>query len=60
MLQAAWRESYWIVSPNVALALIAPLVLVGVCLWSGLIDHNQKMTVAAMTMAEKKVWAQRS
>ena len=29
-------------------------------LWSGLIDHNQKMTVAAMTMAEKKVWAQRS
>ena len=27
---------------------------------SGLIDYSQKMTVAAMAMAEKKVWAQRS
>ena len=26
-------------------------------LGSGLIDHNQKITVAAMQMAEKKVWA---
>jgi hypothetical protein len=26
-------------------------------LGSGLIDHNQKITVAAMAMAEKKVWA---
>jgi hypothetical protein len=29
-------------------------------LGSGLIDHNQKMTIAAMQIAEKKVWAQRS
>jgi hypothetical protein len=31
-----------------------------VVLGSGLIDHNQKMTVAAMQMADMKVWAQRS
>jgi hypothetical protein len=29
-------------------------------LGSGLIDHSQKMTAAAMAMAEKKVWAHRS
>jgi hypothetical protein len=29
-------------------------------LGSGLIDHSQKMTVAAMTMADMKVWAHRS
>ena len=29
-------------------------------LGSGLIDHNQKMTVAAMQMAEKNVCAHRS
>ena len=29
-------------------------------LGSGLIDHNQKMTVAAMQMADMKVWAHRS
>ena len=29
-------------------------------LGSGLIDHSQKMTVAAMVMADMKVWAQRS
>ena len=29
-------------------------------LGSGLIDHNQKMTVAAIAMADMKVWAQRS
>ncbi len=29
-------------------------------LGSGLIDHSQKMTVAAMAMADIKVWAQRS
>ena len=29
-------------------------------LGSGLIDQSQKMTVAAMAMAEKKVWAHRS
>jgi hypothetical protein len=29
-------------------------------LGSGLIDQSQKITVAAMAMAEKKVWAQRS
>ncbi len=29
-------------------------------LGSGLIDQSQKMTVAAMQIAEKKVWAQRS
>jgi hypothetical protein len=29
-------------------------------LGSGLIDQSQNMTVAAMQMAEKKVWAQRS
>ena len=27
---------------------------------SGLIDHSQKMTVAAIAMADMKVWAQRS
>ncbi len=34
--------------------------LSGFLLGSGLIDHNQKMTVAAMQMADMKVWAQRS
>jgi DNA invertase Pin-like site-specific DNA recombinase len=29
-------------------------------LGSGLINHSQKMTAAAMQIAEKKVWAQRS
>ena len=29
-------------------------------LGSGLIDQSQKMTAAAMQMAEKKVWAHRS
>ncbi len=29
-------------------------------LGSGLIDHSQKMTVAAMAMADMKVWAHRS
>ena len=29
-------------------------------LGSGLIDHSQNITVAAMQMAEKKVWAHRS
>jgi hypothetical protein len=29
-------------------------------LGSGLIDHNQKMTVAAIAMADMKVWAHRS
>jgi hypothetical protein len=29
-------------------------------LGSGLIDHSQKMTVAAIAMADMKVWAQRS
>jgi hypothetical protein len=29
-------------------------------LGSGLIDHSQKMTVAAMQMADMKVWAHRS
>ena len=32
----------------------------GVELGSGLIDQSQKMTVAAMQMAEKKVWEHRS
>jgi hypothetical protein len=32
----------------------------GQYLGSGLIDQSQKMTVAAMAMAEKKVWAHRS
>ncbi|BBF79729.1 methyl-accepting chemotaxis protein [Asticcacaulis excentricus] len=32
----------------------------GVILGSRLIDQSQKMTVAAISMAEKKVWAQRS
>lgn len=31
-----------------------------VFLGSGLIDHIQKMTIAAITMADMKVWAQRS
>ena len=29
-------------------------------LGSGLIDHSQKMTAAAMQMADMKVWAHRS
>jgi len=29
-------------------------------LGSGLIDHIQKMTIAAITMADMKAWAQRS
>ena len=29
-------------------------------LGSGLIDHSQKMTTAAMQMADMKVWAHRS
>ncbi len=29
-------------------------------LGSGLIDHNQKMTAAAIQIADMKVWAQRS
>lgn len=32
----------------------------GLNLGSGLIDQSQKMTAAAMQMAEKKVWAHRS
>jgi len=37
----------------------------GIALWvptlgSGLIDQSQKMTVAAMEMADMKVWAHRS
>jgi hypothetical protein len=35
-------------------------VLFAVALGSGLIDHIQKMTIAAITMADMKVWAQRS
>jgi hypothetical protein len=31
-----------------------------VSLGSGLIDHIQKMTMAAMAIADMKVWAQRS
>jgi len=31
-----------------------------VCLGSGLIDHIQKVTMAAMAIADMKVWAQRS
>ena len=30
------------------------------CLGSGLIDQSQKMTAAAIQMAEKNVWAHRS
>ena len=37
-----------------------PASLNSTILGSGLIDYSQKMTVAAMAMAEKKVWAQRS
>jgi len=34
--------------------------MVGAVLGSGLIGHIQKMTIAAITMADMKVWAQRS
>ncbi len=40
--------------------LLAQLKGTNYVLGSGLIDHSQKMTVAAMQMAEKKVWAERS
>lgn len=33
---------------------------VGLFLGSGLIDQSQKMTIAAMQMADMKVWAHRS
>jgi hypothetical protein len=35
-------------------------IQLGAYLGSGLIDHSQKMTVAAMQMADMKVWAHRS
>jgi hypothetical protein len=35
-------------------------VIVGLLLGSGLIDHSQKMTVAARAMAERKTVGQRS
>ena len=35
-------------------------ILDGKPLGSGLIDQSQKMTAAAMQIAEKKVWAHRS
>lgn len=38
----------------------AGLVAIATPLGSGLIDPSQKITVAAMQMAEKKVWAHRS
>ncbi len=41
-------------------AAIAPRAALRSLLGSGLIDHSQKMTVAAMVMADMKVWAQRS
>ena len=37
-----------------------PKPFLGRKLGSGLIDHSQKMTEAAMAMADMKVWAQRS
>lgn len=37
---------------------VDPVVLA--MLGSGLVDQSQKMTAAAMQMAEKKVWAHRS
>ena len=45
---------------NLQLSALAPEyrpVLAPVELGSGLIDQSQKMTVAAIAMAEKKVWA---
>jgi hypothetical protein len=47
------------VKPNLALAAIT-IPDATPELGSGLIDQSQNMTVAAMQMAEKKVWAQRS
>ena len=50
-------------SPSVATGAYAILIFAPSyleVLGSGLIDHNQKMTVAAMAMADMKVWAQRS
>ena len=41
---------------GVGLALAGIYFLLG----SGLIDHIQKMTIAAMAMADMNVWAQRS
>lgn len=41
----------------VALAILNGATYSAVFLGSGLIDQSQKMTVAAMQMAEKKVWA---
>jgi len=42
--------------PTVSHAAETPIGTLG----SGLIDHIQKMTIAAITMADMKVWAQRS
>jgi hypothetical protein len=45
---------------NILLRNINKLTVNDSFLGSGLIDHIQKMTIAAITMADMKVWAQRS
>ena len=46
--------------PDDALKDVEIKKLIGHYLGSGLIDHIQKMTIAAIAMADMKVWAQRS
>ena len=70
-----WRNTYsasiTFASTDLALSMVAvhrlSPVWFAIChgmpqciLGSGLIDYSQKMTVAAMQMAEKNVWAHRS
>jgi phage baseplate assembly protein gpV len=47
-------------SPNSCFNILKTLTAQGGDLGSGLIDQSQKMTVAAMQMADMKVCAQRS
>jgi hypothetical protein len=53
-MSTAWVIEAVDVLEDVRLRLFACL------LGSGLIDHIQKMTMAAMAIADMKVWAQRS
>jgi drug/metabolite transporter (DMT)-like permease len=47
-------------SPFLYLVPVVSFAVSWLFLGSGLIDHNQKMTAAAIAMAEKKAWAHRS
>jgi hypothetical protein len=56
LLQTAWRK----ISPDESEAADKSIANLGYELGSGLIDYSQKMTTAAMQIADMKVWAHRS